>query len=261
MTRIAAWCLTLAAASSALAAPVLAADMPGRYPTVVPYNREGPVEFGSTWYLRGDIGMAIYSDPSLSYSGPNPLAYAPARAKLDKTWTAGFGIGARLGQWFRSDVTFDYHMATDYNAGGTDACGGAGTSCAVRATADFSTYTLLLNGYVDLPGFKAITPYVGVGIGGSFVDWTDYTEIETCVSGCAGSARTAYSTEDAWRLAYAAMVGAAIDVSPNVKIDAGYRLLGIGNGPINDALPGGGSVDYKSLFAHELRFGLRYEIE
>ncbi|MEZ5841907.1 MAG: outer membrane beta-barrel protein [Hyphomicrobiales bacterium] len=254
--------IILAAFAAALpfAAPdARAADMAENWPSVISHDREGPIGFGSGWYLRGDIGMSLYSDPDVSYSGTG-MAMTGSNGKLDKTWAAGVGVGSRIGRWFRTDLTFDYHEATDYTAGGTSECA-TGATCSISAAARFSTYTLLLNGYVDLPAWQEITPYVGVGVGGSFVDWEDYAEVHRCVTGCTGIGRTAYSTDDRWKLAYAAMVGASIDVAPQIKIDAGYRFLGIGDGNIVDSRPGLQTARYESLYAHELRLGLRYEIE
>ncbi|HOV05232.1 MAG TPA: porin family protein [Hyphomicrobiales bacterium] len=252
--------LLAAALLAASAGAASAADMAEGWPTIVPADREGPVEFGSAWYMRGDIGIALYADPDIGYSG-GAMAATASGGELDKTWTAGVGIGTRFGKWFRTDVTFDYHMATDYSAGGTSACGGAGTSCAISTTADFSTYTLLINGYVDLPVSDLVTPYLGVGVGGSFVDWNDYAEVHRCTAGCAITERYALSTDDRWRFAYAAMAGVSFDVAPNLKVDAGYRFLGIGKGDIVDAVAGVPVAEYDKLYSHELRVGLRYEIE
>src|SRR6186713_2076925 len=63
-------------------------------------------EFGSNWYLRGDIGYRFHSD----FDGARNLDNPPAihNAEFDNnTWVFGGGVGYKM-DWFRADVTLDF---------------------------------------------------------------------------------------------------------------------------------------------------------
>ena len=241
-----------------------AADMAESWPPVISHQRETPVEYGGTWYLRGDIGLILYSEPDLDWTGlPAGNSYTYNSAKFRNSWSIGGGVGMRFDQWFRADITFDYQFDSELSARGSGACAGAGTSCVSAQRGNFAAYTLMANGYVDFATWGGVTPYLGVGIGGAFLEWSNYQDVTTCVSGCAPFTvtTTMLETDERLRLAYSLMLGAAIDVAPKVKIDAGYRFVGIDDGEIVTGTATTGPIRYKDLYTHELRLGLRYDIQ
>src|SRR5689334_20773145 len=79
-----------------------------------------PVEVGSGWYLRGDVGYIF--DASLGgvdYTAYNPIddINSPASftsASLDADFTWGGGVGYRFTDYFRADATVDGFRA-DFN--------------------------------------------------------------------------------------------------------------------------------------------------
>ena len=70
-----------------------------------------------------------------------------------------------------------------------------------------------------------------------------------------------YPSGSKWNFSWALMAGTSYDVSDNLKIDAGYRYLNIGDAATKTFSDAGttSSIKYKDLTAHEVRVGLRYE--
>jgi opacity protein-like surface antigen len=89
-------------------------------------------------YLRADAGWS-----ALEWSGGDD----------DSGWVIGGGIGYRLSDYFRTDLTLDW--AGDYNTGPGN---------------NLSTTTVLGNAYFDFSNETMFTPYVGAGLGYAWVD-------------------------------------------------------------------------------------------
>jgi opacity protein-like surface antigen len=171
-----------------------AADM--SFPPAYRLDSEPMVEFGSGWYLRGDLGYATISRPSYGYSVTDPMLVSTAPGALvgdpmrrDGILGSTVGLGYAFNRWFRSDVTFDWRQ----NVAGTFSqlftpSGGAGgcvisdqsvtdkttgiatlipdlTSCYKTDKTQIRSWSGLVNVYGDLGTWFNITPYVGGGIG------------------------------------------------------------------------------------------------
>ena len=128
----------------------------------------------------------------------------------------------------------------------------------------------MANGYVDLGTYVGFTPYVGAGIGYSYVSWGDLNDTDllrrrrgACPAALSVGS-TSHGGDDGWRFTYAFMAGVAYDISRNFKIDVGYkypqhrRRRHVRLGPAADVRrrhPGRDSLD-----THEIKVGLRYEL-
>ncbi|MGI9413985.1 MAG: outer membrane protein [Hyphomicrobiales bacterium] len=150
----------------------------------LPPPDEEPTHSG--WYIRGDLGGA--------------LSGAKQQPGSEWAFALGAGIGYRVNETVRVDVTFD--GAFDYDFGG--AFGN-----------NVNAYSVMGNIYIDLPLSPFIQPYIGGGIGWGEVDGG------------------AFNTDDG--VAAAAMAGLNFDVSSNTAIDVGYkfRYIGIDAGPVD----------------------------
>lgn len=256
-----------------------AADMPLFAPE--PVNEE-PIEFGSGWYLRGDIGAAHVNvrdidGVNLSQSFPN-------------NFNLGLGGGYQFNNWFRTDVTFDYQSINDktgpnyvfapcqIGAVGTPEPGPyigstpvyAGCSPFVRSRVE--AITTLANAYLDLGNWGGFTPYLGVGAGFNVlyqkaqVNWftgnltpyanTTWTDPFTLATHTANWDRA--HTGTTLRLAYALMAGVAYDLTDHMKLDLGYRWSNLGS--IQGSNLYGARIK-KDLSIHQLRVGFRYVID
>ena len=246
----------LAGALAVAFAPVagLAADLPE--PPLLETIPE-PIEFGSSWYLRGDVGYKIYRKPDVRYGGTK---YSDEDMK--DTGLVGAGVGYKFNNWIRADVTADYEFKSKMK--GRLICPVAacaqpnGSQLRSREEADVSAFTTMANLYADLGTWHGVTPYVGAGIGASYINVSGYDY--TNPNGITGSVRG----DKNWSFSWALMAGVGYEVTDNLTLDVGYRYLNLGDGKTKKT--GGGfngdvPVKIKHLQAHEMRVGVRYMLD
>ncbi len=238
-----------------------------------------PVEStpSSTWYLRMDGAYASYDDPIMV----EDHIYDLTNTGIDGAWSLGGGIGRHIGQGFRFDVTYDYRFEADVS----------GTlknhAATLDGTRDFGlkSHLLLANLYYDFNQGGRFSPYLGVGLGWVRHKTTEGTVVDTC--GCTGTI-TGDSTDS---VAAAFMAGVTVNLTAGrnqpvsyggstkdapiivannrgLLLDVGYRFLYLGDastGPVVGNF-GGGRYEVsedptiENIHAHEIRFGLRYNL-
>jgi opacity protein-like surface antigen len=259
--------------ASAFAGTAFAGDLPPeiKMPEVSVKDARG-------WYVRGDVGYAInasHDDTTFRTYDPIGGDYSAGRFDADRfsgDFSGGLGVGYQFNDLFRADLTGDYFSGDfDGRISSASPCSGGagGTGCSTKARSSFKAGSLMVNGYVDLGTLAGFTPYVGAGLGATRVSWNSVNAIDSCVdgiSGCGGAASvsTRYPGESDWRMTYALMAGVAYEVTPNVKLDLGYRFSHIAGGDMfgysaADAAAGvGGTMGRDgALSRHEIRIGLR----
>lgn len=238
-----------------------------------------PVEIGSGWYLRGDIGYSLKTegrDPFTyrTFDGLNYGSGSFDTASLSKEFSFGVGVGYSFTDWLRADVTLDrFSAGFSGTTSSATPCPGspAGTTCRSEDASEFTAYSAMLNGYVDLGTFVGFTPYVGAGIGYTYVSWDDLTNSAYCVGGaCPAPALVGSSThggESDWRFTYALMAGVAYDLTDNMKVDLNYRYRNVAGGDMfgwDSATAAAGATGIQAsdpgFSSHEIRVGLRYEL-
>jgi opacity protein-like surface antigen len=253
-------------------------------PVVVDQPEEVPVEVGSGWYLRGDIGYNFSTDADGDFTfrtfDPVSATYSDgqfATASLEDTFTYGIGAGYNFTDWLRADVTFDYFtVGFDGTTASALPCSAdpafVGTSCRSTDSADGYALSFLANGYVDLGTYVGLTPYVGAGLGYTYVNWDTMADNTFCVGAtCPGGnpvfAQTTHDGEDSWRFTYALMAGMAYDLTNNLKVDVGYRYRHIDGDDMfafDPASIGNGASGVQGedpgIDTHEVRVGLRYAL-
>jgi len=275
--------LMMAAAALLLApsAPAHAADYDPPVISAQP-DQIVPVEIGSGWYLRGDIGYTFANRAgSVAFRTFDPLGATYGAGAFDTTSLAssatfGAGFGYTFNEWFRADATLD-GFRSDFGGTTVSAApcpgGPAGTSCRSEETAELSTLSLLLNGYVDLGTYVGLTPYVGAGAGISQVSWSNLDSGTYCVDGAATCAAPALVGTDthtgnkSYRFTWALMAGLAYAISPNLKVDLGYKYTNVAGGDMfdwNAADTAAGATGIQGsddgFSNHQIRLGLRYEL-
>ncbi|EKF19076.1 outer membrane protein [Nitratireductor pacificus] len=239
-----------------------------------------PVEIGSGWYLRGDIGYSLKTEARdrftyRTFDGVNYGANSFDTGSLSKDFSFGLGFGYSFTDWLRADVTLDRFSAgfSGSTSSGSPCTAGSpvGTTCRSEDSSEFVAYSALLNGYVDLGTYVGFTPYVGAGVGYTYVNWDDLSNSAYCVGGaCPSPALAGTSThagESDWRFTYALMAGVSYDFSNNMKVDLGYRYRNIASGdmfafdaPTAAAGATGVQGSDGGFSSHEIRVGLRYEL-
>ena len=196
------------------------------------------------WYIRGDLGYAGWARggrPRVTEAG---ISQGFDERRFSRPISYGAGIGYQFSDLMRADVTADFYRG-DFD--GRAAC--AAGACAFGA--DYSAAGVMANGYVDLGTLAGFTPYVGVGLGATYLDWRD--------AACTGAGCTTPGLEgqDGLRFTYALMAGASMDLTSSVKLDLGYRFSAIGSGNAFRSTAGDVSVRDGGLQKHEFRVGLR----
>ncbi len=247
----------IGALAAFLPAGAMAADF--YYPP--PVNYPPPVEIASNWYIRGDIGWKAYTAPTALFNAPLfgydvPGAGELIDESLGNTGIIGFGFGYRYSPSFRADLTLDYEWNAPFR--GRLECLAPCTpdpdpEYSVE-TANISALTLLANAYWDIGKWGSLTPYIGAGVGVARLTTSSvaFTNPDTTTGTWPGAST--------WNFAWALMLGAAYDISPNTAIDFNYRYAHLGNavsGPTSlNSIP----IQYNNINAHEFRVGFRYSI-
>jgi len=236
-----------------------------------------PVEVGSGWYLRGDVGYIFDSGIDgvdyTAFDGVDDVSASFASASIDTDFAWGGGFGYRFTDYFRADATVDGFRA-DFNGttSSDETCIGLpddDTTCRSENSSEVSAVSVMANGYVDLGTYVGFTPYVGAGAGMSYVSWSNLDDTTYCVDGAVDDCTivgavggSSHPGENGWRFTYALMAGVAYDISKNFKVDVGYKYRSIDGGDMfgwdSDETFGDGS--HGNIDTHEVRLGLRYEL-
>ncbi|MEW9835922.1 outer membrane protein [Mesorhizobium marinum] len=235
-----------------------------------------PVEVGSGWYLRGDVGYIFNSSiGGVDYTTYDGVDYASASfssSSIDPDFTWGGGFGYRFTDYFRADATVEGFRGGFSGSTASDepclADPAVDTGCRSSNSSEFSAIGVMANGYVDLGTYVGLTPYVGAGIGYSLVRWNRLSDTTYCVDGvalCSGTdpvGSTSHGGEDGWRFTYALMAGFAYDITRNFKLDVGYKYRSIDGGDMFgwDSGETFGNGSHDNIDTHEVKVGLRYEL-
>lgn len=241
---------------------------------------EVPVEVGSGWYLRGDVGyVASNSVGTYRYRtfDPATATYGSAdfsSARQNDPFTYGIGVGYHFSDLFRADVTAD-GMETRFRGetASLNPCTPAlaGTTCRSEDSSNMSAWSFMANGYVDLGTVSGFTPYVGAGAGYTYVSWNTLKSDLYCVGAGCGTTGFVGQTLNGglkdWRFTWQAMAGVAYSLSKNLKLDVGYRYRHIDGGEMfkwDAAAVAAGATGTQgrdgNLSQHEVRVGLRYDL-
>ncbi|MDE1994962.1 MAG: porin family protein [Rhizobiaceae bacterium] len=234
-------------------------------PEPVQQAPEVAVSQSNGWYLRGDVGYAFTDLRGANYfQGSNSNMHDFDSAKLDDNFTLGGGVGYQVNNYLRTDVTLDYLFKSDFNGSTKGNCGGCGPDfSSVAATSHDKTsltaYSLLANAYVDIGTYGIFTPYVGAGLGGTYVKW-DKLKNTSCSDADSSScdSTVTHNGRGSWRFTYALMAGTSIDLTCNLKADVGYRFRHVEGGDMFGYAENGGPGYDKGLNLHEARVGARY---
>ena len=236
------------------------------------------VEFGTGWYLRGDIAYSDTVDPGFTQGG------IANNQDLGNAYSFGVGAGYTVNNYLRVEGSIDHMINLGYTDESVINCGvwdhdvdpltaaiPITGSCGQSSTVAVGATLFMANAYVDLGNFRGITPYVGGGIGGAYMNWEDYTYQNNCrmsspvdcQNGTFVSTPTTITSHKEWKPAGSLMAGFAYDLTKNLKLDVGYKFTYISGGTVADDIPtatGFTDLDYNAFNIHQVKVGLRYEI-
>ncbi len=244
--------LAVLAAVVAFAPAVMAAD----YVEPVPEVIVTPPAVGG-WYLRGDIGYswnrfkstdyATIDDCSTCGSGGATFGSNTLYGDLKGSFLIGGGVGYQVTDYFRTDLTLDYMTRSKFKGHTFGSSCNGDIDCASDERGHYSALSLLANAYVDLGNFAGITPYVGAGVGGTRVKWADLNDVRY------GSMQEGAAN---WSFTYALMAGASVDLTHNLKLDAGYRYSHINGDKKFEGNQWIGDGHDKGMHIYDVRVGV-----
>lgn len=228
-----------------------------------PVEPPPPIIQFSGWYLRGDIGFtSAANDPDLANYPALLPGFNPEGLPFSSSTTSVFnnstiseggmfdvGVGYQFTPWLRGDITLELRGGSAFQSLQTlnDPVSPA-TEYAAFYRGNISSVIGMANLYGDIGTWYGITPFIGAGIGmaqNSVRGFTDqgygYANDGNTFLGPNGSNHNDGLTN---QLAWSLMTGIDFNVTPNLKIELGYRYLNYGKintGPSNclSAGPGG----------------------
>ncbi len=257
---------SLAVTAAAHAADLLPPPPPVELPAVDQF-----ISFGGSWYLRGDVGVGI-SDlrrRDSTFDTPVPgLEYN--QTTLGDSAFVDAGVGYRINEYLRADITGEYRTSAQFNGIESYSTKGfCNGPCA--APRGYDTYSGsiqsvvgLVNGYIDLGTWYAVTPFIGGGVGFARVGVNNFVDVGTLTQfnqpGGFGYAGSHYQTN----FAFALMAGLDFAVTQNLKMEIGYRYLDMGN-VASGAIQCIGGVNCREtqhfhLASNDVRLGFRYTL-
>ena len=191
--------LSALAMLASVAMPALAADIDQIIPAPVIEDNYVPVEIGTGWYIRGDVGYNVGGRQ-------NNQLYDLVPVTFDKSYADGLNVGVGFGykfnDIFRMDTTFDRVFGSKFTStqlvAPTGPCHGIGEyvdvnsgvvylgpydidNCLRKDEASYNAWYMMGNAYADLGTFKGFTPFVGAGLGVAKINWKEETNSITCV--------------------------------------------------------------------------------
>ena len=235
------------AAGAALASAGLAraADLPPAPHLPAPVS---DVEDFSGWYLRGDVGAGINANRLDLKTAPDPIAAgvssgflsSQASQAFNNTTLSPFGLidvgaGYRFNSWFRVDGTLEYRAGANLQSLYTltdPASPGFGgpAQFADFFRADVSSFIGLINGYVNLGTYLGVSPFIGAGLGFADNSVSGLTDQGISSSAYFSSPAGGYfSNRSKTSFAWALMAGLDFNVTPNLRLEMGYRYLNYGS--------------------------------
>jgi opacity protein-like surface antigen len=257
-----------AGAATLLSQAAVAADMAIAPPPQM-YAPPPVVEDFGGWYLRGDIGFSNQRVQRLNNALDAGNTSSVQNLNFNTAGIYGLGVGYRVNNWFRADVTGEYRGNSQFF--GTDRItypGGVGTDT-YHATKN--EWVVLANAYVDLGTWWCITPFIGAGVGGARVainGFTDQGIASNPIQPGPALAGLAYGDNvSKWNLAWALHAGLAYKVTPNVTVEFAYRYLDMGDGLTGDLKTFDGTngvnnpMTFKNITSHDLKMGVRWNFD
>ena len=250
-----------------------------------------PVEVGSGWYLRGDVGYA-FSHP---YENEETAAGFTSKNSL---FDGSIGMGYHFNDYLRGDLNFGILPSNRFGDNFVTTCDGSITTtisdvntgtivnqtnapasapCNGSNLANNKAYSLMANGYVDLGTYVGLTPYVGAGLG---VVYSKYNRaigqrdcVETTSTTTAGGFQTvnqfncddpagyngAVTSKASYDFAYSLAAGLSYQVSKNVSVDLGYEYFAVPSAKYV-AYDGGAFNIHKGVDYQSVKLGLRYDL-
>ncbi len=239
---------------------------------------------------------------------PVPVVVADFANNLGRTGAAsgGIGFGYQYNSWLRTDFEIDRAVfrpssaqapiwcpsgTVMYNQSTNLAVGylyDPNETCTPYVTAHLNRTTPMFNAYLDLGHWSGFTPYVGAGVGMSYLQSSAAVTYYNTANGQSWAPNLGvtgvplqwvtangvsvtppralqfaqlqpnqYVKKVSWKFSWNLMAGVSYDISQNLKIDAHYRLLDAGSYTGLPSMLTLAPGVTKELVSQEVRVGVR----
>jgi opacity protein-like surface antigen len=247
MTQYSRIALTLAAAMISVALPSYAADYDP--PIVIEDAPEYvPVEVGSGWYLRGDVGYSWEHPFKDHVTGVSDAFYSDRHSPV----SFSVGMGYHFNDWIRTELNIGFISSDRATLAFSDA------DEIASARIENEVWSGMASGFVDLGTFAGVTPYIGGGIGLAYgkrsleFDYSNSTDPTLDFSD--------FDRRRNYSVAYSLGAGVAYQMTKNLSVDLGYQYF---NAPGLEYATITGVDSYairKGIDSHQVKLGLRYDL-
>ncbi|MEO0329577.1 MAG: outer membrane beta-barrel protein [Pseudomonadota bacterium] len=268
---------------------VAAADYNSGVVTKTPSGGYTDVEYGSGWYLRGDITINLDTKQETEYEYISSIGRS-LTADYEDTLGIKVGFGYIFNPSFRMDLAAEHTFESQFdglfnvNFSGieqvTDPATGNTTNQQVTnipgtetIDANYRASNIMLTGYYDLPTLGRFTPYLGAGLGVSRLEINETrtascipNSAQACGSPAAGNfgeavqdVQTVNSEDVQYLFAYQLTAGTAYALTHNLALDVGYTYFSTGDGD-DISYSDGTAINREGFSVHKVNVGLRYEI-
>jgi opacity protein-like surface antigen len=246
---------------AALLASLFVPGIAGAADIIEPIYEPEPIPVvGASWYLRGDIGVShqrVKNIDNALYDAPGVFDVDIRDKEFEPAFFAGVGIGYKINDMFRVDVTGEYRFKSEFH--GLDRINNGATINDFDT--DKSEVTLLANAYWDIVNWNGIVPFIGAGVGASYNKIHDLDDRNLADPfGGGGSA----GSNGEWHFAWALHAGVGFEITKNLTLEVAYRYLHLGDAESGDIVGDDGTnlidnpLEFKDLASHDVKVGLRY---
>ena len=195
-----------------------------------------PMEQSSCFYVRADVAGVFHERPSVSKSAIGPGggfwgASTEAQGEtIEDTVAFEGGFGCQIVENLRVELSGGVRLRQSLEDGFNS------------LNAEIQTYTAFANVFYDITNYGGWTPYIGGGVG---IAYHDINDVVAPIDSSPGN-----QVDFAWNI----QAGVSYDLTPNAKLDLGYRLIDLGVARSDGPVP----FKVKDLMAHEFKVGFRY---
>ncbi|PIW25886.1 MAG: cell envelope biogenesis protein OmpA [Rhodospirillales bacterium CG15_BIG_FIL_POST_REV_8_21_14_020_66_15] len=148
-------------------------------------------------YVSGALGVTQPRDWDLKGGGVDTTQ------ESDPGFAAGLAVGSTFSDYLRGEAELSFSNSNVDSFSGTNGSG------------ETNMFGLMFNGYVDIPTKSRWTPYIGAGIGGAVVDFSDLSPV--------GGSRISDSDHV---FAYQGIAGVTYKIDDRMGLFTEYRYVG-----------------------------------
>jgi opacity protein-like surface antigen len=229
-------------------------------------------EVGSSWYLRGDVGIGMLDyDKTIVRTVAGPVGvpttgYIGRQKELGDQVFIGAGVGFAYSSFLRFDVTGEYRTQAHWRFVEQDT--NFGPANFNITSGKLSHAVGLVNGYFDLGTWYGLSPFIGAGVGVAHHMFDGVNDLGA--GGYAGGIGLA-TRKDKTDLAWALHAGIGYHVSPNLKLELAYRYLNMGQAEAGTIICQGTTAScgtpvlqtnykLKDIESHDIKLGMRWTL-